>query len=324
MVKVKGSKEGSILSACFNGKSKSLFPTLKNTKSLVLLSITGNPYCQKEYLKAIINKACSSHEFTTFLIADEVHWHNLQENVDNDESSKLKQQAQEMGMVYLDNNLECFLDVLNITSNEFDEINQIKNSKEKLLSLNNIARQKSNFEVVTWSGWLSKSVKFNDIKNDMESLFDCDETLKKSLDSTAENFALRHQDNKNLFKLLYQRSKGYLIEESCAVMWIAISLGYNFITYPGDFIKPFRAIKEYLLDNLNSNYYIETKNPQLLANWLNVSFKRSHASKSLNVTATPKADDNLSSLIKGITEGIFVSVTNWLVRPNLNRRQLLA
>src|SRR5262249_6778689 len=98
MPKIKGPKDGKHIIASFESKSKSLFPDLRKTKNLVLLSIKNNEYCEGEYLSAIIQQAIQSYGFSTFLIADEVYWHNLKDkDFSNDKEIKLKEAANLLG-----------------------------------------------------------------------------------------------------------------------------------------------------------------------------------------------------------------------------------
>lgn len=318
MVKVKGSKAGNIVTAHFEGKSKSLYPSLKNTKALVLLSIVGNEFCTGEYLKAIIEKACSTHEFTTFLIADEVYWHNLRQDFSKNEEEVLRKQSSELGQEYFEKNLSSFLSPLSISAAEFDKQELKQFPLDKMGCLNKIAKEESNFEVVYWSDWLKKSDEFISKKNELQARFYTENELIDSIDETASNFARRHQTEKNSYDLLIKRSKGYLIEETPGVIWLSALLGYHFIVYPGELIKPFKKAKEYFIKSKTEevgHLNIVSKNPELLANWLEVSFKRTHSktpqkSHENNSSHHPNMpinqfDEKIVAMMKGVTEGIF-------------------
>ncbi|WP_133129792.1 hypothetical protein [Legionella yabuuchiae] len=320
MVKIKGSKNGGIVTAHFDGKSKSLYPSLKNTKALVLLSITGNEFCAGEYLKAIVEKACLTHEFTTFLIADEVFWHNLRVDFSSREEEELRKQASELGQAYFEENLSSFLSPLGISPAQFDEQELKQFPLDKMICLNKLAKEKSNFEVVNWSSWLNKSKKFLLKQDEIQSFFFTEDTLMDSVEDTASNFARRHATETSTKDLLLKRSKGYLIEETPGVIWVAASLGYNFIIYPGEMIKPFKKAKDFFVKSQSKQNEIESlsihsKKPELLVNWLEVSFKRTHntSSKNNNINhlnnninkPTNQIDGDLLAIMKGVTEGIF-------------------
>lgn len=319
MVKVKGSKSGNIVTAHFEGKSKSLYPSLKTTKALVLLSITGNEFCVGDYLKAIVEQACSTHEFTTFLIADEVFWNNLRVDFSSEEEEELRKQAFELGQTYFEENLSSFLSPLGLSTAQFDEQELKQFPLDKMTCLNRLAKEK-NFEVVNWSSWLKKSSKYLLKKDEIQSLFNSEDVLSDSVEDTASNFARRHETEENSKDLLLKQSKGYLIEETPGVIWVAASLGYNFITYPGEMIKPFKVAKDFFIKRQLKHNEIDplsiySKKPELLVNWLGVSFKRAHdvpeknnplKNSNNNIDElTNKLGGNITHIMKGVTEGVF-------------------
>ncbi|PJE13550.1 hypothetical protein [Legionella sp.] len=105
--RVKGPVNGEVLTAKFNGSEAKNLVKKNGIKSLVLLSIIGNDYCDGDYLGATIlsairsttkapSKALSKAEaenedFTVFLVADEVYWHNLKTIELEKEEARLKQ-----------------------------------------------------------------------------------------------------------------------------------------------------------------------------------------------------------------------------------------
>jgi hypothetical protein len=164
MARVNGSKHGKTIIAKFNGQSKSLFPHLNQTRIVVLLSVVGNKFCAFDYLNAIVKTALSTFEFTTFLIADEVYWHNLRNSFLKDEEVALKQQAVQLGSNFFESNLTSFLSPLGITRDDFCLQHQNKSTHERCNILNELAKN-SNFEVVFWSEWINKSTDFLKIKD---------------------------------------------------------------------------------------------------------------------------------------------------------------
>ncbi|SFM07728.1 hypothetical protein [Legionella jamestowniensis] len=305
MVKIKGSKDGDILTADFKGQSKSLFPDLKKTKALVLLSIRGNPYCTDKYLKAIIEKALSTFAFTTFLIADEVYWHNLCDDFENANISALKEEAKALGQAFFEDHLKYFLAAPGFNAPEFDSHLIEYFPLDKKEALNKTA---NNFEVLNWVDWLHQSKQYIELQDNIKALFSTEELLSNSVQRVAADFAKRHTNVNESHDLLMLRSSKYLIEESPAVMWIAASLGYQFIVYPGEQIQSFAATKNYFVKNAPqiNPMFIHHKKPQLLANWLEVSFVRSRSSdKGSKPMPSKEVPGCLSQLMKGVTEGIF-------------------
>lgn len=319
MVKVRGSKDGDVLTAKFNGGSKSFFSTLRNTKSLVLLSVSGNEYCAEGYLKAIIYTALSTHHYVSFLVADEIYWHNLRQDFSCDEEIELKNKALVLGDNYLENNLKYFVSALDIDYETFQHQYAHLDINSKVSTINDLAKEKSNFEIVRWQSWVNSSPLYCSIKQKIEKLFNEVDLLKESVKYTADNFSNRHQNERNHYNILLKRSTGYLIEESPAVIWIAASQNYNFIVYPGEMIRSFKASKDYFIKKLSEHddeMIISSKNPQLLVNWLEVSFTRSHSKKSharsddinekINLDKLLFGDNtkDSSAIFKGVTEGV--------------------
>ncbi|MFT4059252.1 MAG: hypothetical protein QM652_06870 [Legionella sp.] len=315
MVKVKGSKDGDILKARFEGQTKSLFPNLNKTKSLVLLSIRGNKYCTGEYLKAIVEKAASEFEFTTFLIADEVYWHNLCQDFDDVAHRKetLQDEAVLLGKTYFEEHLDCFLKPLGLSSGEFDAHLVEIFPLDKKAALNKTAK---NYEVLFWRDWLKKSTPFCKFQSQISALYQSEPTLSKSVHQVAADFVRRHSNNSVTEELLMQSSSNYLIEESPAVMWIAASLGYNFIIYPGEIISSFSASRDYFIRNDmdNNPLFVDASKPELLVNWLEVSFIRSRSSDSHSIKNNKNSgaidEGELTQLMKGVTAGIFSLALN--------------
>lgn len=320
MARVSGSKNGKIIRASFKGQGKSFFPTLKQTKVLVLLSVIGNEFCTGEYLKSIIQSATHSHEFTTFLIADEVYWHNLRRDFSQEEELVLKRKALELGCCYLEKNLDYFLLPLEVSRDDFDREHGNQSIEKKISILNGMAREKSNFEVLFWKDWLSKYEGYHEVEKPLKDLFVTEKNLKKSVDQMADNFARRHKCDEKPYDILVKRSCEYLIEETPAVVWAGAKLGYNFIAYPGEMIKPFRAAKEFFIKEEESpaasEYDIFVEDPKKLVNWLEITFQRSHEKKStskalsVNQQSYPERERResyllTSDMLKGITQGIF-------------------
>lgn len=305
MPKVRGPRDGKVITASFDGKEKSLFPSLKTTKDLVLLSIQGNEYCTGEYLGAIVQQAVATHQTpidhsgakgkTTFLIADEIYWHNIKQLASTEsEVEMLKQEAIKLGDNYFLSNLEFFLTPFNMTIGQFNEKYPNKSVNEIITIINQLAEEQGkNFEIVRWQTWIAQDESQEKI-NKMMRFYDSVDGLKVSINKAQDDFVKRHgkDGGEELWRL---RSHDYLTEESPAVMWLAASLGYNFIVYPGEILPPFEATKEFfvvskhvprisqgknIIEECEHNEYsLHTDDPTRLVNWLEVNFKRSHLPK---------------------------------------------
>lgn len=312
MTKVKG--KGSILTTRFVGNKKWLFP---DTKTLVLLSIEGNVYCRGDFLREIIKHSLTTNEFSTFLIADEIYWHNLKlcKNPSPEEQQALKCQAMDLGDKYIEEQLAGFLMPLGVDPANFEAANFEKSITEKLAIINQLAK-KHNFEILRWPDWAANLPDKSAVCLDkMLGVYSSDEVLENSVNSQAQNFARRHvamTSSNELFDLFYSRSQGYLREESFYIMWLGAYLNYNFIVYPGDMPKPFIATKDYFVKNMSYNQadvdiMIKTEKPELLVNWLHVNFVRKHAPKAIQeIFAAPKdADAGKAGLITSNTGNLF-------------------
>ncbi|STX27542.1 Uncharacterised protein [Legionella beliardensis] len=282
-MKIKGPKDGK-LQANFNGKAKSLFKnsdslSLATTKSLVLLSIVGQEYCRGDFLGAIIEQAVTEpHQLVTFLIADELHWHNLksEEYLTDDHKATLKKEARQLGAAYFEEHLHYFLKPLGLSVEKFKNNYPDLNTLEKISVLNQLAKDMSlGFEVVTWSQWVAHP-QYQEREPGLNSLCQSEPELKASIAAEADIFAGRHQQEGDKEGLWKARSKGYLEEETPAIMWLAAALNYNFIVYPGQIRKPFEVAKAYFDKNREDPRcsFPEDLDLNLVANWLQVSFCR--------------------------------------------------
>lgn len=96
------------------------------------------------------------------------------------------------------------------------------------------------------------------------------------------------------------------------MIWISAILGYNFVAYPGEMIKPFKVTKEYFLKedvvNKVEGSFIYNEGPAFLANWLEISFQRQHETDKSEKNSVPasKIDEPCShtEIIKGLTAGV--------------------
>lgn len=290
MKRVKGPKEGTIVEASFDGKSKQEFPHLRTTKDLVLLSIAGNEFCSGVYLSAIIKRSLTDHSFTTFLVADKLYWHNLRSLDDSVQSKpQLVQQALEYGNSYIADNLPVFLGVLGLSVEQFNNQYQYNDMREAIGIINKLALEKNlHFEVLTWDTWLQKGGYDENTQNRLEAFYESNETLKKSIEEEAASY-FKRQSNESNKELTLFRSKAYLKEESPAIVWVAAKLGYNFIVYPGEMPKPFESSRQFFVtDRSNTeagDWLVVHENPKQLANWLEICFTRSYGPRRPQLAA---------------------------------------
>ncbi len=305
MAKVTGPRDGDLVSATFNSKtkSKSNFSSLRDTKDLVLLSIVGNEFCSGKYLGAIVDQAVETHQkkengpvpkgFTTFLIADEIYWHNLKGIACTElDKQMLKQKALDLGREYFEKNLEYFLRPLGLTVDEFRGKYSYATMDEQITIINNMAlRLGKNFEIVRWKGWVARdeSEKLKQIQPLYESVTGLKSGINKSVDQYVHRTAKKGEEA----ALVEYRSKGYLTEESPAIIWLSAALGYNFIIYPGESLPSFDATRDYFVLKNHTPYIFEGRSiedhcdhdkhalhfeaPTRAANWLEVSFKLSYS-----------------------------------------------
>lgn len=136
MPKFTGPKDGEILTVVFDGKKngqvKSRFPSLRDTQDLVLLSISGNELCTGKSLGALVEYAVNTHQKkpdgvtpkggTTFLIADEIYWHNLKKiTTECTNFKEFKQQALLLGEEYYAKKLTKLLRSIEINIENFSD-----------------------------------------------------------------------------------------------------------------------------------------------------------------------------------------------------------
>ncbi|WP_019217172.1 hypothetical protein [Legionella tunisiensis] len=162
---------------------------------------------------------------------------------------------------------------------------------QKIDVINQLAAdQDKNFELVRWRTWVNQDSSKQIAQ--MIPLYDSVEGLKDSITSTANDFARRHRDSDDdtSEKLWKHRAKAYLTEECPSVMWLAASLGYNFVIYPGEIIPSFRTTRDFFVveehkarienglnikeDCAHSEFCIHVKDPRRLVNWLEVHFRK--------------------------------------------------
>ncbi|KTD40588.1 hypothetical protein [Legionella parisiensis] len=320
MPKVRGPKDGTFVTASFDSvnkrdNSKSRFPSLKTTKDLVLLSIVGNEFCAGDYLSAIVQQSVVTHQTpvehtgpkgkTTFLIADEIYWHNLKgKTTTPGEEEALKNKALEKGEKYFESNLIAFLAPLGMSVDEFELKYPKASMNEKISIINQLAlEQGKNFEIVRWHTWIAQN-DFNKTLKDIIPYYERVEGLRDAIEDAVIDFVKRHSKDGGDRETWTERSRGYLTEESPSIMLLAAQLGYNFIIYPGTILPPFSATKEYfIVDNhvariekghsikdecTHNEFCLHTENPSRLVNWLEVNFTRSHVAPKSREVPKPR------------------------------------
>ncbi|WP_347251398.1 hypothetical protein [Legionella sp.] len=356
MPRVHGPKDGHILTAKFNGKDAQNLKGIHDIQSLVLLSIRGKEHCTGKYLGAIIERALAgptkpdplsadklynaktkkrqsksdeesekdnasemdtqSKEFTTFLVADKVSWHNLKPmtaDLAADEKAELERQALALGDDYLQENLTQFLLPFHLTIHEFERLyelvrnapgegaNNVLNKLNlttqqftalrqaikpeyspidaKIAVINQLAIEKGkHFKIVRWQEWINSDADF--VENQQE-LIECykQDALKSKIEEDAQDFAKRHKKEGG-FDLWLHRSRGYLTEESPAVIWLSAKKGINCIIYPGEKLACFQATADFFIAHPSDPVkplQIQVDKPELLVNWLDAYFTQSYS-----------------------------------------------
>lgn len=312
---IKGPKDGNVLSVKFNGKGKQLFDNLKKTKLLMLISIQDNELCTGIYFELAADHALTHYSFTTFLIADEVYWHNLKtENFSQDQEIELKHQAEELGSMWLKRNSAYFLKLLNVPPLQAKEMHETRSTSEIINEINALALKNNlNFELVRWHEWVhNDKTSFPKLKSEIARLYQTEPTLTGGIEASALSYANRHSSTQKA-DICLANSKAYLIEESPAVIWIAARLNYNFIVYAGDMLNAFKATRDYFIRDdknfnqaLNKELFIQVRNPKLLINWLITNYKKEYSEDEKACTS----NDNNIKIKPAITINQYYSDAN--------------
>lgn len=283
MGKVRGVKNGDVLSSTFDGRTRRKFKNIGETKVLLLVSIIGNEYCAGEYLSASIATAVSQHKETTVLIADEVYWNNLKnEELPSDEvTQELKAEARVLGEKFLSENLGHILTGLSLDVAAFERQYAELTLDEKISKINDLAlEQEKHFSLQRWSDWL-KGTKMN--PEEMSNFMGSNPEMQASIEKTAQDFSSRHKGEASE-ELWLMRSRSYLKEETPAVMWVSAERGYHFVAYPGNMISPFEAARKYFVGQGNADEIeseLRISSDDLLINWLDINFRRSQSKQQL-------------------------------------------
>jgi len=287
MTKVRGQKDGDLLTASFDGVAKKAFPALNQTKVLLLLSIQGNSFCCKEFLEATVKNALLAHQQTTLLVADEVYWHNLKITADptDEEKKALKTEALQLGNDYLEDNMPFIFDGLELSYQDFVAYHPDLKGDSLVDATNQWFKEKGlHVEVVRWNQWVNNQwPDYAHVKQTLYDYYDQSPLLQQSIAQTAHDFSRRHQKEGDS-SLWEMRSQGYLREESPAVMWLAAKLGFQFIAYPGEKIAPFQMTQSLFINPTPNNSVpaslrISVNKATDLVNWLQINFKRGQSKK---------------------------------------------
>lgn len=285
-----------VLTAQFGARTKSI-PDVATIKNVVLLSIKNKVECEGVHLGAMVTAAFTSSKnpnqtkFTTFLIADEIHWHNLKSTQEPplEEEIRLREQASVLGLAYFEAQLKYFLLPLKLSEEEFNQKYPSKTSFEKIKKLNEIAKENNmGYEVIFWRDWVNRAPDiYKQQQKTIQGLYFTEDSLNKSIAEQALKFVGRNKTEKDIDPLKLSASEGYLREESHGVMWLAAYWGYHFISYPGSMPSPFKATKTFFIKELesqtdsaiDSNVFIKTDKPDRLISWQEVKFKDVPANK---------------------------------------------
>lgn len=258
---------------------------MNQTKILIGLSIVGNPHCTGNDLFAIAEHAINNHKETIFLIGDEVHWHNLKnEYTTAEQIPALKEQAMQLGSIYLNDNLPVFLNVIKkkIPTFNIELFHQNHLSMdEKINAINALGL----FTIIRWHDWVAHET-YSQKQTEIMACYESDPTLKKDLETSVNDYIQRQhkKPESNLAaitnqQLLKIRALGYIKEESPALFWIPAALGIDFVAYPGKRTKVFESTRNYFVEEPTKaphSLRIETENSHRMANWIQISVKNKH------------------------------------------------
>lgn len=289
------------MAAKFDGIEATAFKNdAGNSSILLLLSIHNNEHCTGPYLEQTVKHAVNQHKQTFCLIADEINWHNRRgQELDNEIIQQLKHEAFENGSKFIKDNLPFILKGLatkipSLRSNDFIDV--VLKTNDPIQYINQLAEEYNvPFKLMRWSDWLT--TEYRERKLAIEEVFKRDSEIQEKIQDTAKEFvnkqlirpiplndiALQQCPEEEREQLLLKRSIGYLTEESIALYFIIAERGINFIAYPGKIRAAFVIAREFLITRLGDlnahelSYPVE--NPDNVANWLHIAFKRiaSHA-----------------------------------------------
>lgn len=298
----------------FERTPKTLFPSIKDTKKLLLLSIQNSPHCTGQHLQASISNAIGVFDLL-ILIADEVYWNNLKsETYTPEEETALKAQAIALGSEYIEQNWDYFLAAVAPHINgfcieDFQTTHRDASIDSKINTLNQLAVQYNlRFKIARWHEWTTacpasetlspqqateESIKlaFSKKYADICALFQSEESLHTAIETTATHFATRHAHEGEI-DLWKARSRDYLIEEHAALGWIMPRLGYHFLAYPAEITPVFKATRDFFIKHIDSpeanQFCLRVAEPEKLLIWVQIKFKNKKFKSPLDPAAQLK------------------------------------
>jgi hypothetical protein len=120
---------------------------------------------------------------------------------------------------------------------------------------------------------------------------------RQSIMSSRSGTPFSSKNNKkydqNKLDLIKLRSKDYLLEETPAIFWIAATLKYEFVAYPGKKLPLFEETRRQLLvahqDNMPTTqpWMVKVKDPEKMINWVEISIKQTKESKDSSLFVSP-------------------------------------
>lgn len=308
--------------ATFSGPSKSGLckADIKKTSVLILLSILGNRQCtgKEGILRLIVENAIREHKSASFLIGDEVYWHNLKGACVNElEMQDLKQQAVLLGDTYLRENLPYFLAAIKRIKPEFDLVkfnleNESKSISEQLLAIH----QETSLlgipiEIIRWREWVANKVPdYVQHQSHILALYESEPLLKSGHESSVNEFVRRRnkrnnrqpQTDQTAISVFKKQSEDYLREESPAILLIGAMLGFEFVAYPGKTLKIHEATKTFFINNnqLNERTPIHTlfDSPEKKVNWLEIETSLEKKPQTIPLRRIKSCDTVLNGKIK--------------------------
>ncbi len=279
-VKKKGGADGAVV-AMFQGKAmskKASRDSLESKQCIVLVSVSGNKYCQGEFFESIVVSALKEFSKVIFLIVDKPNRYNLTDQLSQTENRQVINDAITLGSKWFNNNKEAFKKAFDNSDLDETFLNSDSSVSEKINYLNHTSKKHGkNFIIQQWEDWvLGKEIAINDFRNKLLSIA----TVRKKIEEAALSYASRHGSSSEIPNKM-KLSQGYLMEETFGVIYTAIQDGWDFIAYPGKIIPPFEATINYLYQDKSLLSHLKTDFKDL--NWLYISFKKGMTNGDLSL-----------------------------------------
>lgn len=354
MPKVKG--KGSILNASFDGlgtkknSNEKIDANKKNESDksvLILISVTGNEYCEGEYLAAIIKDAVEKfRRKVSILIVDDLQKYNLQARKENVDASVLEKAYQGLMENWWKKNEDHLFAIFKIKESDKEYLKSIIDPNKKIEIFNQLAEVYSdmNCTIFNWESWIKHLPNYTEDEIKYVDDFKKD-PLVKPLEESALDYAKRKMKGETEFldkdekekyaDRLQNLSKAFIKAETLGAIKGALDMGYDYIAYPGDALSVFSVF----YSAISANYRDESNQVRSFEYiWLHINFRKKQSklkanaiqnssdemdeSQFTNNTASPNISPSLSPSRSPIDEVIFM-ISEKIIRKNhVNRQEL--